>query len=122
MKKVEVKELSDISIYNSGDDRIEQIKSILNNKIIKFSDNEIILYDNEYSLTFYEYDKKSTYYFNVYKDDDVINQSVTVIVLDYTEGMDTSVTLDYPYYLITTISLDEFKTIFPTFSETKCFE
>lgn len=93
--------------YQLGSEKYEEIKNLLSGKQVEFI-TEIQLYDDDYSLEIKGKDN-AKYYFN-----ETQNGNYEIIVLDFTENLDVTYTLDYPYYLVTSISKDEFEMIFNT--------
>ena len=98
---------SSVKEYQAGSEKYEEIKNLLSGKQVEFV-TEIQLYDDEYSIEIKGEDN-AEYNFN-----ETQSGNYEMIVLDFTENLDVTYTLDYPYYLITSISKDEFEMIFNT--------
>ncbi len=99
-----------------GDAQFKKIKSILSRKIAR-PHRGIILGSYEYTVMLINGDIKQKYYCAF----DGRGNDVTITLWDFAEGKDTAFALDFPYYIITKISMKEFKEIFPNFNENKFF-
>ncbi len=109
---VEVYQKDKKSTYKNGDSEFFKIEEILSDKNLSFNTSNVILTDENYKLTLKNGTHSHTYYFAFSGED-----AVTVVVWNFAEGKDTSVALDYPYYIVTKISVEEFKTIFTDYNE-----
>lgn len=93
----------------SNDNNFKIICDILNNSKTYLYSGGVLEYDSEKDFIELRSDRKIKKLYTHSSD----NGKVLIIINDLFENLSTSVKLDYPFYIVTEISLSDFYTIFP---------
>ncbi len=95
--------------FNKGDKHYKKICNVLNGKKVEFSSQNPIAYKAVKTLKFTNSSRTKEIYFYRDKSD---KNTVTVIISDIFGDIESSVSSKFPYYIITTITYDEYLNIF----------
>lgn len=104
--------------FKSDSEEYQKTINFFSNLDIHFYEPPGVLWDGcDYEVTLKNSKKTATYCFYPEVDNGVLNNKVMVVIVDFYAHRNISYQLDYRYFLVSEISIEQFKTIFPDFDE-----